>query len=158
MKKEYWDNYVPENDETVEVGFNKGALKTKVDNNQKPFYEILGRRPDDEPRPESKEYLVPTIVTDPEDSSLRLSLTDLSPAEIWDYFYQMSEVMTLNSFRSLVLGEYRKLMDATLLTLKGTKIKCRIDELPKESHKLRDYFKLLREIRFVLYILYRNRK
>lgn len=157
---QYWETYEKdsEKDDSVEIGYNKTSFrKNKRDEIPEEFREHLGPRPYDTDRPEYADGFVPTDIVDPLDSSETVVLTDMSHAEIWDYFAKMAEVMTYNMFVALIAKEYDKLREATDIITKGVRIRSHIPEYPVRSDSLKDYLGLLRELQYVTSILWKRR-
>ena len=159
MKKD-WDNnivYASDEDESMEIGYNRKAVKGRRDDIPEVFRDYLGKRPYDSERPEWKDGFVPTNIVDPTDPSETVVLTDLSHLEIWEYFAKMAEVMTFNSFLNLIHGEYAKLKYAVDEITKGVRIRSHIPDYPEESEYVNDYIGLLKELQYVTSILWHRR-
>ena len=156
MSGKYDDTIPSADDDSMEVGYNRKAFRNRDDIPEE-FRRHLGRRPYWSERPEWRDGFVPTDIADPTDPSEMIVLTDLSHAEIWDYFAKMAGVMTYNSFVSLISKEYDKLRYAVDEITRGVRVSSHIPDYPEFSDSVEDYIGLLRELQFVTSILWHRR-
>lgn len=106
---------------------------------------LLGDRPENDWRPRTPRGMSRTEVADTEEDNQRISVSDMSEAEIWDYFAEQAKVCTVNQFRQLLEAAYTELLDGANMLLMGAKAVKYIERnLPRTSASLGDYFNLYR--------------